>query len=138
MKVFVDSNIFLDYYFDRKNHIKPLGEFAFQFIKRALACEFELVICDRVLDEIKRKLELNSLEVERRIFHELNSAKKLEIIDYSDQQALEAKQLGKNTGFPINDCLYAVIARDLTIPIVSRDNHFKEILFVEVFSPEEL
>jgi len=80
MKVFVGSNIFLDYYLDRSNHIKHLGEMAFQFIKRARECEFEIVICERVLDELKRALNKNRQELESIVLKELISSGKLFVL----------------------------------------------------------
>ncbi|MBI5884601.1 type II toxin-antitoxin system VapC family toxin [archaeon] len=138
MQVFVDSNIFLDYYFDRKNHVKPLGEFAFQFIKRAVSCEFELVVCWQVLKEVRLNAGLTEKEAEERILHDLLKAGKLIEAKGSATQSSEAEKLSKKLNLPFTDCLYAVLARDLGIPVVSRDNHFKELGFVHALAPEEL
>lgn len=46
MKIYLDTCIYLDYLMDRKDNLRPLGEFAFQLLKRTFECEFEIIISD--------------------------------------------------------------------------------------------
>tara|TARA_Y100000310_G_C20123847_1_gene552718 strand:+ start:141 stop:398 length:258 start_codon:yes stop_codon:yes gene_type:complete len=52
MKVYCDTNIFLDFFDDRNDHIRPLGEFTFQIFKRAINCEFHIVFSTHVKKEL--------------------------------------------------------------------------------------
>ena len=51
--IYLDTNIYLDYFENRTDKLKPLGEFAFRIIKRAIDCEFKIVISSIILAEIK-------------------------------------------------------------------------------------
>lgn len=52
--IYCDTNVYLDYFFDRRDNIRPLGEFAHQVIQRALGCEFYIVISDWVITELNK------------------------------------------------------------------------------------
>jgi len=47
-RIYVDANIYLDYLEERTDRIRPLDEFAFKIFRRALECEFEIVISDAI------------------------------------------------------------------------------------------
>ncbi len=36
-KIYVDTNIYLDFFLNRKDKLRPLGDFAFELFKRTLA-----------------------------------------------------------------------------------------------------
>ncbi|MFH1239628.1 MAG: PIN domain-containing protein [Candidatus Diapherotrites archaeon] len=138
-RVFVDSNIFLDYYFDRKDSIKPLGEFAFQFFNNAVSCKYFLIIPKDVVFEIKNILNCNESHLQNTVFKELLNAKKIEFIDSSDTQVEEARKISKKFNIPKTDSLCAVLARDYGAIVVSRDKHFEKLNHItKSFLPEEL
>jgi len=138
-RVLVDSNIFLDYYLDRKDSMLPIGEFAFQFINRAIKCEFTFIVCDLILGELENNLELKGPQILKVIFAELIKKGKLLIIDYRDELAVEAKRISRERKLPLNDCVFALIARENNLLVVSRDKHFQELKdLVESLKPEDL
>ncbi|MBI2530013.1 MAG: PIN domain-containing protein [Candidatus Diapherotrites archaeon] len=139
MKLFVDTNIFADYYLDRSNHVVPLGEFAFQLIKRSISCEFYILTSDDVITELKRILNKKENELNEIIFKELIATKKIQFIKASENQAIEAEKLSGERNIPRNDALFAVLARDNKALLISRDNHYYAIGDIaEVRKPEEL
>ena len=62
MLVYVDTNIYLDYFQNRQDRLRPLGEFVFQFFRRSLKCEFEIVVSDFVLEELHKKVTIKQQE----------------------------------------------------------------------------
>lgn len=117
----------------------PLGEFAFQFVKRAVSCEFTFVICDLILNEVASHLKTDKERVLALIFSELTKKQKLQIIDYSDELVLAAKKLARERALPLNDCIFALIAKEEGLIVVSRDKHFEQLSdIVFCFKPEDL
>lgn len=51
-RIYVDTNVYLDYFEERKDRIRPLDEFAYSVFRRAIECEFEIVISDWVIREL--------------------------------------------------------------------------------------
>lgn len=138
-RVFVDTNIFLDYYFDRRDSIKPLGEFAFQFFRKAISCEYFIIIPKDVVFEIKEIINCNESYLNNIVFKELLNAKKIEFIDSSAVQVEEARKISKEFHIPKTDSLCAVLARDYGAIVVSRDKHFEKLNHIAKHSlPEEL
>lgn len=52
--IYCDANVYLDYFFDRRDNMRPLGEFAFRVFQRAFGCEFRVAVSDWVLTEIRK------------------------------------------------------------------------------------
>ena len=57
----IQAAIYLDYWERRTDNQRNLDEFAFQILKRTVACEFEIVISDLVLAELEKYLALDSI-----------------------------------------------------------------------------
>ena len=133
-KFYIDTSIWRDYFEDRKDNLRPLGEFAFQFLKKCLK-EKDTVLVSR---EVSRELlEKYSKETVEDIF---SSFKEIILkIDYSTGQASEAYffWVKTNKKFPYADVLHSIIARDNKAILISRDRHFKEIGVIEPMLPEE-
>jgi predicted nucleic acid-binding protein len=137
MKVLVDSNIFLDLYFNRNDGIKPLGEFAFNFFKETISCKYSIILINAVLHELKEKLEIDEEKLFETILKELKNANKIEVIVPEKNELNEARKISKEENVPKTDCLLAVMSKKLNAPIISRDFHLRE-LETETFLPEEL
>jgi len=139
MKVFVDTNIFLDYYLDRKDNIRPLGEFAFNFINESIKCKYDVLICEISIIELKNYLGLDRKQVFDRILKALIEKDKLTVLDYSENQFKESLHFSKKYGIPKADALFAILARDNNAILLTRDYHF-EIFnkIIKISKPEEL
>jgi hypothetical protein len=57
MLMYLDTNIYLDYWESRRDSLRPLGEFAFSIIRRAVECEFEILISNLFLHELKERIK---------------------------------------------------------------------------------
>ena len=93
-RIYIDTNVYLDYLEDRVDNIRPLGEFAFNVFRRTLECKFEIVCSDWVLEELrtdnmlKEKLAL--------LINDLKKANKFEIIKRQSSDKLTARNNAKN------------------------------------------
>lgn len=50
-KLYLDTNIYLDYFENRHDNIRPLGFFAYNLIRRCIEGEFKIIISDWVVEE---------------------------------------------------------------------------------------
>ncbi|MCX6804002.1 MAG: type II toxin-antitoxin system VapC family toxin [Candidatus Diapherotrites archaeon] len=138
-KVLVYTNIFLDYYFDRKSGLLPIGEFAFNFIKDTLSCKYEIIYCEVVLRKLKKNI-WNFSDFELTVLSNLRDKNKLVWVNITNADADKAKMMSLERNIPFNDALIALLAKREGATVVTRDNHFFENLgdIVEAFLPEEL
>jgi len=134
-KFYLDTAIWRDYFEDRKDGIRPLGEFAFQFLKR---CEERK---DFVIVSTAVRKELLDYYSEERVNAVFSSFKDTIIdVEYSKGQAAEAFSfwVGHKKKFPLYDVLHSIIARDSCAVVIARDRHFEEIGIAEWRLPEEV
>ena len=132
VKFYVDTSIWRDYFEDRKDSIRPLGEFAFQFLKKCREKKASLLYSDALLFELKNFPKQWAKEM----FFSFKEC--LAKVAYSQEQIDEARKIGKERQVPFNDAFHAIIARDNNAVLITRDKHFlglKDI--VESAAPEE-
>lgn len=107
MKIYLDTCIYVDYFEDRSDNIRPLGELASQLLKRTFNCEFEIIISDWLLVEMEKRVNVMSSFLE--LLKRLKSMDKLITITKTDNDKKEANELCKK-GFHFADALHAVLA----------------------------
>ncbi|MBU2638148.1 MAG: PIN domain-containing protein [Nanoarchaeota archaeon] len=135
-KYFVDTLIYRDYYENRSDNLRPLGEWALEFFRSVAKQKGVILYCDLVIEEMA--IEYNS-DIIVLILETIASIAPLIKIEATAQEESEAKKLKKERKLPFADALYAVIARDNDAILVSRDNHFSLLLDIAVIrKPEEL
>ena len=137
MRFYVDTNIWRDFLEARADNLKPLGEFAFQFLKYAMTCKHTVLYSELVLEELK--IEYKVQEIEKYCFESLKDMKLLEKVLISDRQVEEARKISRERNVPRGDALHAVLARDNNAVVVTRDNHFELLKgIVKSSKPEEI
>ncbi|MBU2101012.1 hypothetical protein KKG83_00365 [Candidatus Micrarchaeota archaeon] len=134
-KFYLDTCIWRDYFEDRKDNLKPLGEFAFQFLKKCIKENAVIFVSDLVIEELKKDYSLEQIELMFSDFKHL-----IVRTVYSREQAKEAFQFQRNTKkkFPLSDVLHSIMSRDEKAILVTRDKHFEEIKISETDLPENL
>ena len=133
-RFYVDTAIWMDYYQNRTDRFRPLGELAKAFLKRALEEEWVLLYSKMVIDELQTYF--TDIEI-REIFNASTSL--LSEIEIADAQWKEAEQLAILHAVPFGDALHAVLARDSDAVIITRDRHFKRLKDIAAWKkPEEL
>lgn len=132
-RFYLDTAIWRDYLEERSDNIRPLGELAFQFLQKCMEHKCTVLYSEPVLFELKDLPK-------QRVKEMLSSFEELVIeAPVSQKQFVEAKKLAKERNIPFNDAFHAVIARDNSATMITRDKHFEEILdIVESKTPEEI
>jgi predicted nucleic acid-binding protein len=128
MKFYLDTSIWRDYYENRKDRFRPLGEWAHRLITKIIDNNYIILYSDLVIEELRHAFNLDTL-----IDCDIVRVNILYI------HKRTARSLCKQYRVPFGDCLHAVLAKSNNAIIVTRDRHF-EILsdYVTVRKPEEL
>ena len=133
----MDTNIWRDFLEARVDNLRPLGEFAFQFLKRAIACKHTILYSDLVLEELKS--DYTAQEIELYCFESLDEVKLLEKAPITSQQVEEAGRIARERHIPRGDALHCILSRDNNAVVVTRDNHFESLTdIVKSKRPEEV
>jgi predicted nucleic acid-binding protein len=134
-RFYLDTAIWRDYFEDSKDGIRPLGEFAFQFLKNCEKNACTVFYSETVVHELKRDY---SDEKIKQVFSSFKHF--LEIVPISNEQYSEAKELaGIKTESHESDILHSILARDNKAVLVTRDFHFETLQdIVEIRAPEEV
>jgi len=101
--IYPDTNFYLDYFEDRSDNIRPLGEFAFSVLKRAFKCEFKIVMSYWVIKELEQHIAEERLA---RFIEKLESMNKLIMVARDYDEAIKAKSLPTH----YSDALHIVLA----------------------------
>lgn len=137
MRYYVDTSIWRDLLEDRRDNIRPLSEFAFQFIQKVFkekhtivfSKETEFELCKRFRKATIYDLILGRLIKEKLVLY----------TEASEAQSKEAKSLSLKTKIPFPDVLHVIMARDFSAIVVTRDRHFEELTHIaEIKTPEEI
>jgi len=136
-RFYVDTNIWLDFALDRKDSIRPLGEFAFQFFKKCIRNRWIVIYSNLVLRELSKQMEPE--EINERCFSIVSEENLLRKVSFSEEQGEEAKAICKRLKVPFADAVHAVIARDENATLISRGTHFGPLSeIISVALPEEI
>lgn len=136
-KFYLDTAIWRDYFEDRKDNLKPLGEFAFNFLRQCKERKIMIIVSDAVVFELRKYFS------QERINEIFSYFKDIIVNVYATpEQVFEANKewLERKKKLPFDDVLHAVIAKHHAAILVARDNHFFEFLcsIIEVAKPEDI
>ena len=134
-RFYLDTAIWRDYFEDRSDGVRPIGEFAFRFLKN---CEMRccmVLYSEVVVHELKRDY---SDEKIMQVFSSFSHF--IELVPVSAGQYSEAEKLARiKKESHTSDILHAVIARDSKAVLVTRDFHFETLRdIVDIKLPEEV
>lgn len=134
-KFYLDTAIWRDYFEDRRDGVRPLGEFAFGFLKKCRQRKWIVLVSAEVEKELLAHCSKERVEDAFSNFSDIIAK-----VDCSKQQVSEALSFWAETRkeFPFSDILHSVIARDNCAVLVSRDAHFFEIKLVDCVFPEDV
>ena len=129
--IYIDTNVYLHYLLRRKDKLRPIGEFAFELLRRAVKCEFEILISDVVLDELKNNTSKEKINLLLRMLK-----RKLVPVRKDNDAVLQAQKISKTDFW---DALHYVIAkREGAEIIVTRNVQHFAFSDLEVKFPENL
>lgn len=133
-KYYLDTSIWRDYYENRSDKFRPLGEWALRLINKIIKDKDLILYSDFVVEELKVKYDEGEIN---NIFQVVG--KSLLKINISESQAKEAARLCRERKVAFGDALHVILARDNGAIMVTRDEHFFELTDIaEIKKPEEL
>lgn len=133
-KYYLDTAIYLDYYFDRVDNLRPLGEWAFKLLSLIKANNEQLLISDFVIEELNSQLSKEDIA---KLFEPYKAI--LVIVDYDEKQIQEMVKIARVRNVPKKDAIHAILARDNSAIFVARDNHFQQLRDICIaIKPEEI
>lgn len=134
-KYYLDSCIWRDYFENRSDRFRPLGDWALDLIKKIMREEGTFIISDHLINELKKNYSLDELN---KFFDVIPKALIIRI-STNENQAKEAFKIKKELGIPFGDAVHAILARDSNAVLISRDKHFYELnMQIKIKRPEEL
>ena len=87
-KYYLDTSIWMDYYEDRQDPSKDIGEFAFKLLCKLLASNSKIVVSSFLLRELEVTYSLDQIRGLALPFEKL-----MERVDVLDEQREEAKKI---------------------------------------------
>lgn len=134
MRIYCDTNIYMDFFLGRKDYLRPLDEFAYQIFKRVEGGEFSLIISDHLLYELENNLEDTTKITE--LLQPLSKKGRVVKVFKSREDILKAKEISKEHW---KDALHAILANKAkavylltrNIPDYAGCEHLVEIKFPE-------
>ena len=135
-KYYIDTSIWIDYYENRRDNLRPLGDWAFELFKKIRASNEIALYSDLVVDELLEKF--TEAEVWQ-IFNILATGGQLKRLAAKNEQIREAIAIARELKTPYKDTLHAILARDNSAILVTRDKHFMLLnKITKIRKPEEL
>ena len=136
--IYIDTNIYLDYLENRTDKMRPLGEFAYTVFKRALGCEFKIIVSEHLLDELEKFVTEQEIGF---VLGKIKSAGKEVPLEVLESDIQKANALAAQRKVPWPDTLHAVLAiRGGAECIVTRNKKdfdpFSDL--IEAVFPEEI
>lgn len=134
-RYYLDSCIWIDYFENRSDRFRPLGDWAFSLIQKIVQDSAQVIISDMTRVELEKQFSSKIVDT----ILEIIPRELLVIIEASEKQSKEAMTLSKKLQIPFGDALHGVLARDSGAILVTRDKHFNEMSDqLTVRKPEEL
>ncbi len=134
-KYFFDTCIWIDLYESRLGfNNEPLGEHAFNLIRRIIKSGCRIVISDLTLKELEMNYSEGEIKALIKPFESF-----LEKTYATKEQIKEAKRISIKRNLPAGDVLHALIAKENFFLLVTRDKHFRQLKdLAKPYKPEEI
>jgi len=126
----------MDHRENRNDRMRPLGEWALRFFNYSIKKECLIYVTDFTEKELSKNYSYEEIEV---IFELIDSVNLLRRIKVREDQFGEAAKLRTERRVPFGDALNAVVARDLSAVVITRDHHFEDLQDIAISKkPEDL
>jgi predicted nucleic acid-binding protein len=134
-KYYIDTSIWMDLYEDRKGYNnEPLGDFALQLFSLIKAKKYTLIITDLLIRELEMNYSLSEINGMIKPFEHV-----IEKIIITKKQRDTAKNIAKRRNLPPGDVLHAIVAKEHTLILITRDKHFRKLQdLYSHYKPEDI
>mgnify|MGYP006296621571 FL=1 len=58
--IYIDTNIYIDYFLNRKDNLRPLGDFAHELFIKTSQCKYKIIISDWLEKELTKTNHIDS------------------------------------------------------------------------------
>lgn len=113
--VYFDTNFYLDYFYNRRDNIRPLGEFAHQALIKVFSGDYSVVVSDWLLEEISKN---KASEPMNELIERLKEAKKYVYVSTGSEDIQRAKKLPTHK----QDALHVILALKAGATILVTNN----------------
>jgi len=135
VKYYLDTCIWRDYFENRNDRFRPLGEWAFMVIRQIIN-QGSLIVYSDVLDGELRQVYSDEEMLAK--FSVVPSKLRIDV-KITRHQFCEGLVISKKLGIPLKDALHSILARDHGAVLITRDKHFYEFAEqLEIRKPEDL
>lgn len=141
LKVYIDSNIFLNVWFEEMLRFSPAFYYSRKILDAILECKFQLVISDLTVKELSRKTNLSKEVIIQEYLKPYEMVDKLVIIETTEDTIKEANTLSRRYKLHAADALHVLIAGKKECILVTRDKELKSAarrIGVKAVLPEEI
>jgi len=141
VKVYVDSNVFLNVWFEELLRLSPAFYYSRRLLDAILECRFRLVISDLTVKELSRKTNLPKETIIEEYLKPYEMVGKLTIIEATKENIREANEISRRHRLHASDALHALVAKNEGCILVTRDVELRTTarrIGVKSSLPEEL
>lgn len=135
MRIYIDTNIFIDYLLGRKDKFRDLGLIAFEFLRRIVEEEHEIIISDLLIKELEFNVEKNKIKDLISWLSENNEIIKMKT---EKDDKIHADIISKETKLHYSDCLHSVLAKRGKADIIVTRNIKDFPNIIKTILPESL
>ena len=141
VKVYVDSNIFLNVWFEEMLRLSPAFYYSRRILDAILECKFLLVISDLTLKELSRRTNLSREVIVEQYLRPYEMVEKLTVIETTKDMIREASSISRRHRLHASDALHALVAKNEDCVLVTRDEELRTTarrIGVRAALPEDL
>jgi predicted nucleic acid-binding protein len=132
-KFYLETNIWLDYFENRSDGLRPLGEFAFLFLKKTIETKSVLCYSNVIISELNTVLTKEDINLKFNVIKN-----NLKYTESTKEDYFFAKKITSSFNIHFTDAFHAAIASRTGAVLITRDKHFDCLDFIEVKKPEEV
>ena len=134
-KYYLDACIWIDYFENRSDMFRPLGEWAFGLIKKIVGEKNHVMLSNLLIKEFpKRYSEEKIKDMLQIVPAPFRIVVKVTLVDFSF-----ARRFCRAHNIHFSDALHAAVAKNHKAILVSRDKHFELLSsYLELAKPEDL
>ncbi len=125
VKVYVDSNIFLNVWFEEMLKFSPAFYYSRKILEAVLECKFRLVVSDFTVKELSKKTSLPKETIIGEYLKPYEMVGKLTIIETTKDDIREANGISRRYRLHASDALHALVAKREGCVLVTRDEELR-------------
>lgn len=135
MRLYIDTNIFIDYLLGRKDKFRDLGLISFEFLRQVVEKEHEIIISDLLMKELEFNTKKEKID---ELMSWLSENNKIIQIKAEKSDKILADRISKKLKLEYADCLHSSLAKRLKADYIITRNIKDFPDLVETILPESL